>query len=197
MKRIPFLFIILTAVAGILFKLLFIYCDYFVGRFFGEMMPLINTAASVFVGIGLGSIVYSKLSSISKIALYLLFAFSSVTVYMSNYYFDYYFWNQVYAKKANITNQEANSQIEKYLQTKTGTTGFNGYLKYCIAKEPGVPDIEDAEGLLDILVPLMLRLFQWISSLFHVHIAGLIEMIFWYIFSWIWIGIGAVWSENL
>lgn len=190
MRKFPLLFLIVTTAIAILIKWIFIYCDDFVGHFFGELMSIANMFSSGFVGAGLGSIIYSQLSSPSKKILYLLFAFSSVTVYMSTYYLDYYYWKQVYAKKANITVQDANTKIENYLQTKTGSTGFKGYLKYSIAKEPGELNTEDMDGLLDLLVPLMLRLFQWISSLFNVHIAGLIEMVFWYIFSWIWIGIG-------
>lgn len=191
-KKHPFLFCILTVIFGILIKLLFIFCDNFVWHLFGDFMPLINSIALGIVGFGFGYIFLSKYGLFSRIILYLLFIFCTFFVYMSGYYFNYYFWDKLYAKKANITIQEANSKIDTYLQIKTGTKGFIGYLKYSIMKEPGELDTENTDGLLDILVPLMLRLFQWISSLFHLKIAGLIELIFWYIFSWLWIGAGFV-----
>ena len=111
--------------------------------------------------------------------------------YLSGDYFSYNSWDKNYSRKAKISISEAHTRIDEFIFQKTNDSGFKGYLKYIAAKEPGDLDTEDADGFLDILVPLLLRLFQWISTLFHVHIAGLIEMIFWYVFSWIWIAVGA------
>jgi hypothetical protein len=183
-KRIYF-YIVAVPVICIIIKATFQYLERNVSTGFGWILPLLNLGSAFILGTLLATLL-DNLSYTAKPVRMLLLSFfiaAHLGVYFSSYVVDYYNLKIGIARSDNVSYEEASRKLDAGLQEATGSTGFWGYLRHVWQRgaKPINPD-DVPDGLLDLIIFMLLRLFQWLStSVLHLKIAGLIEMCFWYV----------------
>jgi hypothetical protein len=184
MKKKPILTIVGVALLCIIIKTVFESLEQNVSTFFGWIIPLVNGGSALILGILLYDL--AEPSRLARTLLLAVFVAAHFSVYSSSYVISYYNIRIKTARSNSISYGEASERLDSDLREETGSGGFIGYLKYVAKRGMRPLNADDVpDDLPDVILFAMLRLFQLISiNVLHLHVAGLIEMCFWYLVTW-------------
>ncbi len=180
-KNKPIRYLLLISLIAFFIKFLLIILSIYVWSIFSILIPFINAFLYFLLGTGLGYLTLKEKQRILKVVYFILFGFIFLFNYFSVDIINYQTWGLSHSNKNNIELSKANTDIENFLISKTGSSGVIGYIKYSIieGEKTEVKDIDDVSFA--NVIKLITRVVQELSIYLGIGKAGLISNIIWLI----------------
>jgi hypothetical protein len=180
---------IVWALASIAAKLLLRHFAIDGGSFLREAAtPLLNTAVFAACGIIFLADPSDKNSRASQggAGLLVLLLALHAAVFLSTYVGDYFEWTHRIAQRQGIAWEKAGSLLDQSLQAQGHGSGLAGYFHLLITTPVKAIDPNDIpDELPEIILWAIPKALQRLVRLVGWRVEGLIEMLYWYVLSWV------------